>query len=97
MVEGITQADPSAVSIYLLGLLPLLIMRTADSTNYATHADDISYIGILKNLLTWWNKLNTFGPKTGYFPKAKICQIILKPEKYETVEGIFKDEKHTLE
>ena len=96
-MEGITQGDLAAVSIYTLAFLTVLNMTTTDSTNYATYADDISYMGILKNVLTWWNKLNTFGPKTGSFPKAKIWQLTLKPEKYETVEGIFKDEKDNLE
>ena len=92
-MEGITQGDPTAVSIYSLGFLLLLNMTTTDSTKYATYVDDISQIGILKNIRTWGNKLNTLGPKTGYFPKAKIWRLILKPEKYETVESIFKDEK----
>ena len=92
-LEGITQGDPTAVSIYSLGFLLLLNMTTTDSTKCATYVDDISQIGILKNIRTWGNKLNTLGPKTGYFPKAKIWRLILKPEKYETVESIFKDEK----
>ena len=44
-VEGIIQADPTAISI--------------------------SYIGILNNILTLWNKLNTFG----HFPKSKNIEI----------------------
>ena len=44
-------------------------------------------------MLTWWNKLNTFGPNIGYFPKAKKSWLIVKLEKYETAKGIFKDTK----
>ena len=95
-MEGITKGDPTAVSLYILRFLPLLNMTTTDSTNYATYGDDISYLGILKNVLTWWSKLNAFGPKTGYFSKAKIWQLILKPKKYEKVERNFKDEKDTV-
>ena len=34
-------------------------------------AISISYIGILKNILTLWNQLNTFG----HFPKSKNIEI----------------------
>ena len=44
-------------------------------------------------MLTWWNKLNTFGPNIGYFPKAKKSWLIVELEKYETAKGIFKDTK----
>ena len=70
-VEGIIQGDPTAISIYALGSLLLLNVTTTDSTKYATYTDDISHTGILKNILTWWNKLNTFG----HFPKSKNIEI----------------------
>ena len=37
------------------------------------------------------NKLNTFGPKLEYFPKANKSWLIEKPEKYEIAKDIFKD------
>ena len=40
-------------------------------------------------MLTWWNKLNTLDT----FQKQKKSWLIVKPEKYETVKGIFKDTK----
>ena len=39
-------------------------LTATDNTNYAAYADDISCAGKLRN------KLNTFGPKIGYFAKA---------------------------
>ena len=77
--------------IYALGSLPLLNITTTDHTKYSDYADDISCVGKLRNILTWWNKLNTFGAKMGYFPKANRSWLIVKPEKYETAKGIFKD------
>ena len=56
--------------IYVLGSLPLLNIITTDNTKYSANADHISCVGKLRNILTWWNNLNTFGPKMGYFPKA---------------------------
>ena len=55
----------------MLGALPLLNMTTTDSTKQAAYAGDTSYVGKLKNILTWWNKINIFGPEFEYFPKAK--------------------------
>ena len=69
--ESSTQGDPTAMPIYALGSLPLLNMTTTDNTKYATYADDISCAGKLKNIPTWWNKLNTFGPKLDIFQKQK--------------------------
>ena len=92
--EGTTQRDPTAVPIY--GLWSLLLSNvTADNTKQAAYANDndISCVGKLKNMLTWWTKLNTFGPNIGYFPKAKKSWLIVKLEKYETAKGIFKDTK----
>ena len=54
-------------------------------------ADDISCVGKLRNILTCWNKLNSFGPKMGYFPKTNNSWLIVKQEKYETAKAIFKD------
>ena len=46
----------------MLGALPLLNMTTTDSTKQAGYADDTSYVGKPKNILSWWNKINIFGP-----------------------------------
>ena len=77
--------------ICVLVSLPLLNITTARSTKHLAYADDISCVGKQRNILTWWNKLNAFGPKMGYFPKARRSWLIKKPEKYETAKDIFKD------
>ena len=76
------------MAIYALGSLPA---TTTGSTKHAAYADDIRCVGKLRGILTWWKKLNTFGPKIGYFPKSNKSWLIVKPEKYETAIGIFKD------
>ena len=68
--EGTTQGDPTALPIYALESFPLLNITTTDNTKYAAYADYISCVGKLRNIITWRNKLNTFGPKIGYFAKA---------------------------
>ena len=89
--EGTRQGDPSTMPIYTLGSLPLLNMTTTENTKYAAYADDISCVEILRNILTWWSKLNTFVPKIGYFPKADKSWLIVKLGKYEAAKSIFKD------
>ena len=69
--EGSTQGDPTAMPIYALGSLPLLNITTTDNTKYATYADDISCVEKLRNILTWWNKLNTSWSKNGIYSKGK--------------------------
>ena len=82
--KGTTQGNPTAMPIYALGSLPLLNITTTDNIKCSAYADDMSCVGKLRNILTWWNKLNTFGPKMGYFPKANKSWLIVKPEKCET-------------
>ena len=88
--EGTRQGDPSAMPIYTLGSLPLLNMTTTENTKYAAYADDMSCVEILRNILTWWSKLNTFVPKIGYFPTADKSWLVVKPGKYEAAKSIFK-------
>lgn len=59
----------------------------------AAYPDDICCVEKLRNVLTQWNKTNTFGPKIGSFPKAKISWLIVNPEEYETAKVILKDTK----
>ena len=50
--EGTTQGNPIAMPIDPLGSLPLLNATTTDSTKHAAYADDISFVGKLRNILT---------------------------------------------
>ena len=73
-MEGTTQGDPSAMSIYALAIIPLLLMiiemlaEECKSVKNAGFADDISAAGKLKSLRAWWDLLCEIGPKLGYFP-----------------------------
>ena len=64
--------------IYALVSLLLLNITITDSTKCAAYTDDISCVAKLRNILTWWNN------------RIFSWQIV-KPEKYETAKGIFKD------
>ena len=40
-------------------------------------------------LKKWCGVLNESGPSLGYFPNAKKCWLIVKPEKEEAVRDLF--------
>ena len=67
--ESTTQDDPTALPTYALGSFPLLNITATDSTKHSAYADDISCVGKLRNILTWWNKLNTLVQKLDFFPR----------------------------
>ena len=46
---------------------------------------------MLVELKQWWDALNSLGPHFGYFPNAKKCCIIAKPDKQAGVREAFKD------
>ena len=74
-----------------VSVMKVLNIATTDNAKYAAYADNISCVAKLRNILTWWNKLNNFSAKIGYFPKANKSWLIVKPEKCETAKGIFQD------
>ena len=53
-------------------------MTTTDSAKYAAYADDTSYVGKLRNILTWWNKLNIFCLNFGNLPRAKESRLAVR-------------------
>ena len=45
--------------------------------------------GSLGELKKWCGVLNEAGPSLGYFPNAKKCWLIVKPEKEEAARDLF--------
>ena len=39
--------------------------------------------------MRWWDELSSSGPALGYFPNAKKCWLITKPEKEEEARAFF--------
>ena len=54
---------------------------------FADDATGAGSLGELKKL--WWGVLNESGPSLGYFPDAKKCWLIVKPEKEEAARDLF--------
>jgi hypothetical protein len=89
--EGTTQGDPSAMATYALALVPLIkaLLEIANPAFLVAFADDITGAGSIEQLAAWWKRLNDYGPKYGYFPKAEKSFLIVKEEHYEKARRIF--------
>ncbi len=92
--EGSTQGDVAAMPFYALGIKPLV--DTLDkSTNSSQckqswYADDSSAAGKLARIRKWWDDLNEYGPKYGYFPKpSKTILIVKSSETLKTAQSVF--------
>ena len=90
--EGTTQGDSLAMALYALSIQPLITGLQASSfAKQCWFADDAIAAGTISEIKQWWDGLNTLGPDIGYFPNAKKCWIIAKPEKEALVREAFKD------
>ena len=88
--EGTTQGDPLAMAIYAISLQPLITrFGISSDAKQCWYADDASGSGSLEAIKQWWNELTEAGPYLGYYPNAKKCWLITKPEKVEGARAIF--------
>ena len=71
--EGTTQGDNIAMAYYAIGMKPLMERLEGTDTIQEWFADDAACLGELLPVKKWWDKLNDFGPKYGYFPNASKC------------------------
>ena len=96
--EGTTQGDPVAMSMYALGIIPLLQLnnqqQSSDNnfTRRIAFADDFTGIGTIKCVKAWWDEINQHGPYIGYYPNARKSCLIVKEQYYEQAKEIFKDD-----
>lgn len=91
-VEGTTQGDPLAMSLYAISLQPLITrLQLSSSTKQCWFADDATGSGSLDDVKKWWDDLSKSGPALGYFPNAKKCWLITKPERENAARKVFGD------
>ena len=86
--EGTTQGDPLAMSMYSVGILPL-IHHVSGDVKQVWYADDATAAGKLSNLnlREWWDNLVSSGPDFGYFVNASKTSLVVK-------EGHLADAEH---
>ena len=98
--QGTTQGDPTAMSIYAIAIIPLVLMIieimsvSPDNTSkMVAYADDFTAGGTVKDLKYWREKLCELGPKFGYYPEASKTRLIVKNDFYDIVNTTFKSTK----
>ena len=89
--EDATQGDPLAMYLYAVSVQPFIIRLNASTfVKQCWFAADDTGAGSLGELKKWWGELNESGPCLGYFPNAKKCRLIVKPEKEEAARDLFR-------
>ena len=77
--EGTTQGDPMAMSMYAVGISPLIQRLSAvNDAKQIWYADDCTGCGTLQDLSQWWLSLTELGPQHGYFPNASKTILLVK-------------------
>ena len=92
IIEGTTQGDPLAMSLYAISLQPLITrLQVKSAASQCWYADDAAGCGSLEDVKTWWDKLMVSGPPLGYFPNPPKCWLIVKPENEQAAKEIFSE------
>ena len=93
--EGTTQGDPIAMSMYAMGLMPLLTTVAFNFHPQELHqiafADDLTGIGKLHHLKSWWDSVIRYGPSIGYYVNQRKSWLIVKEQYLEEAKTIFSD------
>ena len=80
------------MSMYAISLQPLITrLHVSNAAKQCWFADDATGSGSLKDLRKCWDGLSESGPVLGYFPNAKKCWLITKPEKEDAAREVFGD------
>ena len=87
--EGTTQGDPLAMSMYTVGIMPLIHELQPTGTKQVWFADDATGGGTLKEVRSWSDQLNRNGPGYGYHPKASKSWLIVKEAAAEEAKRLF--------
>ena len=69
------------MGMYALGLMPLLTsIVTSETKNLVqvAFADDLTGVGTLNNLKTWWENILKYGPYLGYHVSESKSWLITK-------------------
>ena len=80
------------MSRYSMSLQPLIMrIHVSSAAKQCWFADDATGSRSLKDVRKRWDELSESGPALGYFPNAKKCWLITKPEKEHAAMGVFGD------
>ena len=95
-IEGTTQSDPTAMAIYAIAIIPLILMLVAEAnqvdntTETAAYAGDLTAAGTIMRSRNWWETLCRLGSKFGYFPEVSKSWLIVKEKVVQKAQSVFK-------
>ena len=96
--KGTTQGNPLAMSLNAIGVqLLITILAGCSSTRQCWYADDATGADALEEFRKWWDQLVEDGPLLGYYPNAKKCWLVVKPEKERAAQDVFAGTKTNTE
>ena len=87
--EGTTQGDNIAMAYYAIGMNALMERLEAETIVQEWFADDAACLGELLRVKKWWDQINGFDAKYGFFPKAYKCWLICESEEMKTEANRF--------
>ena len=80
------------MSLYAISLQPFITrLHVSRAAKQCWFADDANGSSSLHDVRKWWDELSKSGPQLGYFPNAKKCWLIIKPEREEADREVFRD------
>ena len=95
-LEGTTQGDPTAMPVYAVAIIPLML-EAAEPTcereskaRQSAYADDLAAACTIDELKKWWDIIVEYGKFLGYYAKAEKSWLIVKPEYHEYAKEVFK-------
>ena len=66
-------------------------LHVSSAAKQCWFTDDATGSGSLQDVMIWWDELSESGPPLGYFPNAKKCWLIIKPEREQAAREVFRD------
>ena len=89
--EGTTQGDPLAMSMYAIGIIPLINRLSTSAAKQTWYAYYAAACGAIEQLRAWWDQLNDLGPNYGYFFNPTKTWLIVKEQHQAKAECLFEN------
>ena len=81
-------------SLYAISLQPLItLLGIRSSAKQCWYADDATGAGALRDIRKWWDELLVAGPALGYYPNARKCWLLVKPEKLKEANDVLRGQE----
>ena len=80
------------MGLYAISLKPLIRrLNVSSAAKQCWFADEATGSGPLQYVRKWWDELSESSLPLGYFPNAKKCWLIIKPEGEQAATEVFRD------